>query len=66
MEGHQANLRMLPFSQMQEPFGYRQLIDSPIVVSGSYGAENSPVQKFSFEIGKYEMLDLFCESLSLN
>jgi Putative DNA-binding domain len=65
-EGLQGGFRMLPFNQMQEPFGHRQLIDSPIVVSGSYGAENSPIQKFRFEIGKFELLDIFCENLSLN
>jgi hypothetical protein len=57
------SFRMLTFNEMpQQPAAAS---DRSISVSGFYGAENAILKPFSFEIGKRELLALFCRKMSL-
>ena len=40
--------------------------DYPVMVSGSFGAENAPAEKFSLNIGKMDLFKIFCEYQSLS
>jgi Schlafen, AlbA_2 len=57
-EGPNA-FRVVPFLEMG-PGGAE---DRPILISGIYGAENVAARKFSFDIGKMDLFELFRRSL---
>jgi hypothetical protein len=58
------SFRMLPFNEMP-PQGFTAN-DQPIAVAGFYGAENAAVKPFSFNIGKRELLAMFCRKMSID
>jgi hypothetical protein len=58
------SFRMLPFSDMP-PSGFTNN-DRTIKVTGFYGAENAVVKPFSFDVGKPQLLEMFCRKMSLD
>jgi len=56
--------RMIAWNQMASEI--LQQPDQAINVSGSFGAENAPAQKFSLKVGKMDLFNVFCEHHSLS
>jgi schlafen family protein len=51
--------RMAPASQMGPYFSPEPNVT--IKANGVFGGENAPMQAFDFEVGKFELLELFCK-----